>query len=128
MQGIFARPSLRRRVIALTAAYAVVLASLIASFGAARGAAEPLAQPDGVICQHLASGEPGPASDNSTSTICDICCAGCVLMMAALPTPSMTTVAIPQSTGQRATAPVSVAPPHRTRQYSHHSRGPPLAA
>jgi hypothetical protein len=51
-----------------------------------------------------------------------------VLMMTALPTPSMTTVAIPQSTGQRVTAPVSVAPPRRIRQYSHHSRGPPLAA
>src|ERR1700720_80771 len=84
----FARRPLRRRIVALAAAYAIALASLIASFGAASAAAEAAAVPSGLICHTLVAGDEAPTSgDTNTKHCIDSCCIGCLMLMAAVPAP-----------------------------------------
>ena len=61
MRKYFARRPLRRRIVALAAAYAIALASLIASFGAASAAADAAATPGGIICHASIAGDESPA-------------------------------------------------------------------
>jgi hypothetical protein len=118
---------LRRRVIALAAAYAIALSSVIASFGAAQAAAEAINQPDGVLCHSsTAAAQPAPRSDESNSKICvESCCIGCLALAAAVP-PRVLTAAVPHSLSQR------FAPLKRfiligsVDFNAHRSRGPPL--
>jgi hypothetical protein len=125
----FAKGLLRRRVIALVAAYAIAFAGLISSFGAASTAAASAATPGGVICHTDVIGQQAPASDQDGGKVCvDNCCVGCLILMAALPPPPTKAVGAPQSSGQRLEPLAITVPaiaPHTT---SHRSRAPPLAA
>jgi hypothetical protein len=121
---------LRRRVIALVAAYAIALASLLASFGAARAAAaEAAAGPGGVICHTLTADQQTPSPSTDTGKICvNNCCVGCLMLLAALPPPPLKVFGAPQSAAQLLTPPavaVLSAGPHSK---SHRSRAPPLSA
>jgi hypothetical protein len=60
MRKIFAKRPLRRRIIALAAAYAIALASLISSFSVASVAAQAVAQPGGILCHTDVSGHHAP--------------------------------------------------------------------
>jgi hypothetical protein len=127
VRGNLAKLPLRRRVIALAAAYAIALSSVIASFGAAQAAAEAINQPDGVLCHSstAAAAQPAPRSDESNSKICvESCCIGCLALAAAVP-PRELTAAVPHSLSQR------FAPLKRfiligsVDFNAHRSRGPP---
>ena len=130
MRKHFARRPLRRRVIALAAAYAVVLSNLIASFAGARAAAEAAIAPGDVIC-HTAAADPAapaPASDQTNNKQCvENCCVGCLMLMAALPPPA-------KLSGETLSAPQPIAPPAPivlrggAQSKDHRSRAPPLAA
>jgi hypothetical protein len=122
----FARRPLRRRIVALAAAYAIALSSLIASFGAASAAA---AAPNGIICHTLVAGDEAPSSGDTNSKHCaDNCCIGCLMLMAAAPPPSAKTIGAPLSPSQ------SIAPPRTIdlvggiETKDHRSRAPPPAA
>jgi hypothetical protein len=125
----FARRPLRRRIIALAAAYAIALSSLLASFGAARAAAETAAVPGGIICHSILAGQPAPASDESNGKTCvGSCCVGCLMLMAALPPPPASAAPLLQAPSHRL-APLDAAiltggPGTK----SHRSRAPPLPA
>jgi anaerobic selenocysteine-containing dehydrogenase len=120
---------LRRRVIALVAAYAIALASLLASFGVARAAAaEAAGVPGGIICHTHTADQQAPSPSTDTGKICDNCCVGCLMLMAALPPPPAKISGAPQSAAQLLTPPaiaVVAAAPHGK---SHRSRAPPLSA
>src|ERR1700692_2410409 len=80
-----ANRSLRRRVVALAAAYAIALSSLIGSFGAARAAAEAATLPGAILCHSDVAGQSTPAPDESNGKICiNSCCTGCLMLTAAL--------------------------------------------
>jgi hypothetical protein len=130
VQQHFAKRSVRRRLIALAAAYAIALASLLSSFGAARAAAAQASVPGGVICHTLFNGaaEPSPASSDNNALCADCCCVGCLMLLAALPPAPTQFAAAPQSAGQRIALPataVLVVAPDTT---SHRSRAPPVTA
>jgi hypothetical protein len=118
-----------QRVVALTAAYAIALSSLIASFGAARAAAETAAAPNLIICHTVLAGDeaPAPASDQSNHCA-DNCCVGCVMLLAALPPPSTKAVGAPVSASQPLVLPQTVVLGGGLKTKDHRSRAPPLAA
>lgn len=123
----FAKRPLQQRIIAVAAAYAIALASLIASFGAAQVAAEAAAQPDTVICHASAAERPAPASDESSGKICVDCCIGCVTAVPAAVPPATSVVIIRQVSVTRL-EPIA----HRVliasaASSAHRSRGPPPA-
>ena len=127
MRKYFARRPLRRRIVALAAAYAIALSSLIASFGAASAAAAAAA-PNGIICHTHVTGDETPASGDTNSNHCvGNCCVGCLMLMAAVPPPAKIVLA-PLSASQ------SIAPPQNAvlvgglDTKDHRSRAPPLAA
>jgi hypothetical protein len=121
--------SLRRRVIALAAAYAIALSSLIASFGAARAAAETAAVPGGIICHTLVAGQQTPSRDEGNGRICaDCCCVGCLMLMAALPPPPGNAIAVRRAAAQAIAAPAAVTLAGSREAKSHRSRAPPLTA
>ncbi len=120
----------RRRIIALAAAYAIALSSLLASFGAARAAAEATTNPFGVICHHDLAGQPAPLTGGSSnSNICiDCCCVGCLMPMAALPPPPAAAAPALPAISYRV-APVAMAALSGSRAAkSHRSRAPPSGA
>lgn len=121
--------TLRRRILALVAAYAVVISSLIASFGAAQAAAEAAANPLGIICHHDPAGQPGPLSGEPNSKICiDCCCIGCLMPMAALPLPPAVATPALIAVAYRL-APLALIPLSGPRTAkSHRSRAPPSGA
>jgi hypothetical protein len=118
-----------QRVVALTAAYAIALSSLIASFGAARAAAETAAAPNLIICHTLLAGDeaPAPASDQSNHCA-DNCCIGCVMLLAALPPPPTNAVGVPAAASQPLALPQTVVLDGGLKAKDHRSRAPPLAA
>lgn len=127
MGTIFAKRPLQRRIIALAAAYAIALASLIASFGAARAAAEAINQPDGVICHGSGAERPAPVPDETSRKICvDSCCIGCLSITAAVP-PPLVTAAVPRSLSQRPALLARFILVSGAEFKSHRSRGPPPA-
>jgi hypothetical protein len=88
MRKSLAKHPLRWRVIALVAAYAIALSSLLASGVAARAAAELVAQSGGILCHSDVAGQAAPASDENNNRICaDYCCVGCLTLMAAVSLP-----------------------------------------
>ena len=128
MRKYFARRPLRRRIVALAAAYAIALSSLIASFGAASAAAAAAA-PSGIICHTLVAGNEAPSSGDSNAKHCiDNCCIGCLMFTAAVPSPPAKITGAPLSASQ------SIAPTQTTvlvgalQAKDHRSRAPPLAA
>jgi hypothetical protein len=126
----FARQPLRRRIVALAAAYAIALSSLIASFASASAAAEAATAPDVVICHTLIAGEqaPSPPFDQTDGRHCAAnCCVGCLMLLLALPPPPTKIVGVPQSPVELLAPPaiaVAAAGPETT---SHQSRAPPPA-
>jgi hypothetical protein len=119
---------LQKRLIALAAAYAIALSGLIANFGGAQMAAAAAAQPGGIICHTDVAGGPAPSPDGGTGKICDDCCVGCLMLMAALPLPPVTASFSPPSACERI-GPLAVAVfVSRPETKSHRSRAPPLPA
>jgi hypothetical protein len=119
--------SLRRRVIALAAAYAIALAGLLASFGAASAAAATAGTPGGILCHNALTGESGPSTDQTNGKTCTDCCAGCLMTLAALPTPPGAG-APPQTQSYRAVPLALPAVAALRTAKSNRSRAPPLTA
>jgi hypothetical protein len=119
---------LRQRVIALVAAYAIALASLISGLGAAQAASSQAAVGggSGVIC-HSNVGEPGPAtgSDDSKGTICFICCIGCMTSLATVMPPAVAAADPPQLAFKRIDLPALSIRVAEIKSKAHRSRGPP---
>jgi hypothetical protein len=126
----FARRPLRRRIVALAAAYAIALASLIASFASASAAAEAASAPDGIIiCHTVVAGDetPSPADQTNSKHCVDNCCIGCLMLMAAVPAPAKIAAA-PLSASRSIAPPQSIVLVGVLQTKDHRSRAPPLAA
>ena len=129
MRKYLARRPLRRRIVALAAAYAIALASLIASFGAASAAAEAAAAPSGIICHTLVTGDQAPASgDTNTKHCIDNCCIGCLMLLAAMPPPPAKIFRAPLAASQSIAPPQNIVLVGGLQSKDHRSRAPPLAA
>ena len=130
MRRHFSKRPLWQRAIALTAAYAIALSSLIASVAAARAAAEAATAPNLVICHTIVAGDeaPSPASDQSNDRHCAAnCCTGCLMLLAALPQP-LNIAGVPLVASHRVVALQSAVAIDDLRDKSHQSRAPPLPA
>ena len=128
MRKYFARRPLRRRIVALAAAYAIALSSLIASYGAASAAAAAAA-PNGIICHTLVAGDEAPASGDTNNKHCiDNCCIGCLMLMAAMPPPPAKMTGAPLSASQAVASPQNTVLVGGLQTKDHRSRAPPLAA
>jgi hypothetical protein len=126
----FARRPLRRRIVALAAAYAIALASLIASFTSASAAAEAATAPDGIIiCHTVVAGNqaPSPADQTNGKHCIDNCCIGCLMLIEAVPPPAKITGA-PLSASQSIAPPQNIVLVGGLQTKDHRSRAPPLAA
>jgi hypothetical protein len=122
----FATRPLRQRVVALAAAYAIALASLVANFGAARAAADAIAQPDNVICHNVVADQPAPSPDGTGNAICaDCCCIGCIVSLATVIPPTVGTPAPSQLSFKRLDLPPRLVRPDGAKANAHRSRGPP---
>jgi hypothetical protein len=131
VRKVFGERRLGRRIIALVAAYAIALSSLLASFTAARAAGEAAAAPGGVICHTLVIGQqaPSPSGDRTNGKLCvDNCCVGCLMLMAAVPPPPVKVAGAPQSAGKLLQPPPIAVLAVRPETKSHRSRAPPLTA
>jgi len=118
-----------RCIVALVAAYALVISSFIASFGAASAAAEEVFNPSIVICHHDASGQLDPLQGHSDGGGCVDCgcCIGCLMPLAALPAPAAA-VPLPEGASHHI-APIALAAVSSARAAtSHRARAPPLQA
>jgi hypothetical protein len=122
----FAKRPLLRRVIALTAAYAIALSSLIASFSAVRAAVADATASDIVICQRTQLGQTTPGSDHSDCSAS--CCIGCLTLLAAVPPPPTTAIVLERSPGQLLALPLTLDLPFNPQTKSHRSRAPPQQA
>jgi hypothetical protein len=126
-----ARP-LRRRVVALIAAYAIALSGLIASFGAARAAAEAAdaaALAAGIICHTSVAASEAPASGQGNDRHCAAnCCIGCLLLVAAVPAPPAKIIGTPASASEPIAAPHDTVLGGGQKTKDHRSRAPPSAA
>jgi hypothetical protein len=115
--------------VALLAAYAIALASLLTSFGTARMAAEAAALPGTPVLCHSEAGSTAPTQQDDGGIVCaDCCCIGCLMLMAALPPPPADAIGV-----IRASTCISSPLAHArlsggTPTKSHRSRAPPLAA
>ena len=121
-----AKVLLRRRVIALTAAYAIALSSVLASFSAAQAAAEAINQPDSVLCHNSAAAQPAPPADESNKICVAWCCVGCLTMATAVP-PPVPAAALTHALSQRLAPLARVVLAGGTDFNAHRSRGPPPA-
>jgi len=129
VHSYFARWSLRRRAIALVAAYALALGGLLASWAAGGAAALATAGPATVICHNEGAGEPAPSQNDGSGHVCvDSCCVGCVLLTAALPPPPIKAIGAPQSAVRPLAPTPALAVSARNSARSHQSRAPPLRA
>ncbi len=130
MRNYFGRRPLRRRIIALAAAYAIALSSLIASFGAASAAAEAAAVPGGIICHTVIDGQQAPAPAEGNGKLCIDCCCGvgCTMLMAALPTPPASAAPLSQASSDRVAPPAIAVRAGGHEANAHRSRAPPLTA
>lgn len=129
MGGLFANRPLRRRLVALFAAYAIALASLLTSFGTARMAAEAATLPGTTPLCHTEIGDTAPAQQDDGGKVCpDSCCIGCLMLTAALPPPPVTVAAAVAPAGHILTIPQAGSVTVRAPSKAHRSRAPPLAA
>jgi DUF2946 family protein len=130
VRKVFGEWRLGRRIIALAAAYVIALSGLLANFTAAQAAAGAAGAPIGVICHTLVTGEtPSPAGDQTNGDHCaNNCCVGCLMLMAALPPPPVTTIGAPQAAGRPLALPTVAVLVVRSGTKSHRSRAPPLTA
>ena len=130
MRKYFARRPLRRRIVALAAAYAIALSSLIASFGAASAAADAAADPTAASSViRVVAGDEAPAAGDTNSKHCvDNCCIGCLMLMAAVPPPPAKITGAPLSASQSIAPPQNIVLVGGVETKDHRSRAPPLAA
>ena len=115
-----------RRLIALAAAYAIALSSLVVSFGVTRAAVAP---PGTITCHSDAAGTAQPSGTQPDGKLCDAsCCTGCLMLVAALPPPPDQVAEAPRSIG--APLPLVVGAPIGAAAHtsSHRSRAPPPTA
>jgi hypothetical protein len=112
-----------RRVIALTVAYAIALASLIASFSAVRAAVADATSSDIIICQRTSLGQTAPGSDHGDCSAS--CCIGCLTLLAAVPPPPTAAIAVEQTQGRLIPLPAKAELPFDPQTRSHQSRAPP---
>ena len=133
MHDFFRKRLWQKRLVALAAAYAIALSSLIANFSGAQMAAAAAVQPGGIICHTDFAGghapSPAPSPDSGTNKTCiDDCCTGCLTLTAALPPAPANADAIPLSASVRI-VPLAVAVfVSGPRTKSHRSRAPPQTA
>jgi hypothetical protein len=128
MYEYVAKRTSRRRVIALAAAYAIALSSLIASFGAARAAAEAPGIPGGIICHTVVPGQEAPSPADTNGKMCADCCVGCMMPLAAVPPAPPNAAPLAQASSHRIAAPEIAALAGGRETKSHRSRAPPLTA
>jgi DUF2946 family protein len=122
----FARRPLRQRIVALVAAYAIALASLIASFGAAQATAEAVNGGTGIICHSdVAEGAPATGPHESDGTLCFKSCIGCIASLATVIPPTVAAAGLPQLSFKRLDLPARVTPIAGAKFKAHRSRGPP---
>jgi hypothetical protein len=117
---------MRQRIIALVAAYAIALASLISGFGAAQAAAEAADGGNSVIC-HSNAAQPGPAtgSEDGNGTICFKSCIGCLMSLATVIPPAVAAAGPPQLAFKHLDLPALSVRVAGTKSKAHRSRGPP---
>ena len=129
MRNLFTERTLRRRFVALVAAYAIALSGLLANFTAARAAIETANSPTGIICHTLQIDQQAPAHDEGGDQACAAnCCTGCLMLSAALPPPPATVTGTPQAAGVLPSLPAADAVAAVSETKSHRSRAPPLTA
>ena len=129
MRNLFTERTLRRRFVALVAAYAIALSGLLANFTAARAAIETANSPTGIICHTLQIDQQAPAHDEGGDQACAAnCCTGCLMLSAALPPPPATVTGTPQAAGVLLSLPAAYAVAAVSETKSHRSRAPPLTA
>jgi hypothetical protein len=118
---------MRQRVIALVAAYAIALASLISGLGAARAASQAAADGGNAVICHSDVVEPGPAtgSDDSKGTICFKSCLGCMTSLATVIPPGVAAAGPPQLAFKRLDLPALSIRVAEAKSKAHRSRGPP---
>jgi hypothetical protein len=87
MRKSLAKHQLRRRAIALVAAYAMALSSLLASGVAARAAAELIAQSGGALCYTDVAGQAVPASGDNNAICTDYHCIACLTLVLGISPP-----------------------------------------
>jgi hypothetical protein len=129
VRNLFTERTLRRRFVALVAAYAIALSGLLANFTAAHAAIADANSPTGIICHTLQTDQQAPAHDPSGDQACAAnCCIGCLMLMAALPPPPVTVTGALQATGILLSLPATDAVAAVSETKSHRSRAPPLTA
>jgi len=129
VQNKLAKRPLRRRAIALAAAYAIALSSLLASFGVARAAAEAAAVPGGIICHTVIAGQQVPSPAENNGKMCaDCCCVGCMMSLAAVPPAPAGAAPLRQTSSHRVVPSVIAVLTAGREAKSHRSRAPPLTA
>ena len=133
MRNLFTERTIRRRFVALVAAYAIALSGLLANFTAARAGIETANSPTGIICHTLQTDQQAPAQDQRSNQSGDQacaanCCIGCLMLSAALPPPPATVTGTPQAAGVLLSLPAADAVATVSETKSHRSRAPPLPA
>ena len=115
-----------RRLVALAAAYAIAVSSLIVSFGVTRSA---VAMTGTITCHSDAGGTAQPAGSRPDGKLCDAaCCTGCLMLVAALPPPPDRVAAAPRSVAHPLPLAAAGAVDPAAHTASHRSRAPPVAA
>ncbi|MGH6674408.1 MAG: hypothetical protein ACRECV_20875 [Xanthobacteraceae bacterium] len=125
MHKRFTKRPLLRGVIALAAAYAIALSSLIASLSAVRAAVVDATSSGIVICQPTLLGQTAPAGPPRD---CDSCCIGCPILLAAVPPAPTMAIAVERTSGKLLPVLAKHELPSNPEAISHQSRAPPLAA
>jgi peptidoglycan/LPS O-acetylase OafA/YrhL len=129
VRNLFTKRTMRRRFVALIAAYAIALSGLLANFTAAHAAIETANSPTGIICHTLLTDQQAPAHDPGSDQACAAnCCIGCLMLMAALPPPPATVTGAPHAAGVLLSLPAADAVAAVSETKSHRSRAPPLTA
>jgi hypothetical protein len=120
-------PHYARTLVALIAAYALALQTVLLTFGGAVAAAGEGAGP--AICAHRGAdtGVPPVGPDPHSQGCLAACLTGCCCALIAVEPPAVQATRAPHAltTGDDVTAPVAIALPRVTGR--HRSRAPPLA-
>jgi hypothetical protein len=128
MRKSFAKHPLRWRVVALVAAYAIALSSLLASGVAARAAAELVVQSGGILCHADVAGQAAPASKENNKICADCSCVGCLTLMAVVSLPQARNFVVGILSSQVIAPLAMVVVARSPSAKSHRSRAPPREA